>query len=71
MIIEKNVYPQDVLLSQYHSFLDVFDRKEAKKLPPHRPQDHEIIRKQGAEPPHCKIYPIGPDELQVCKGNLE
>ena len=30
------------LLKEYYDFLDVFDRSEANKLPPHRPSDHKI-----------------------------
>jgi hypothetical protein len=65
MKIDKNVDLRDVLPPQYHSFLDVFDRKEAEKLSPHRLHDHEKILKLGAKPPHCKIYPMGRDELQA------
>jgi len=30
------------LPKEYHNFLDVFDRSEANKLPPHRPSDYKI-----------------------------
>ncbi len=67
MRIDKNVEPRDILPRQHHSFLDVFDRKVAEKLTPHRAQDHVIILKLGAEPPHCKFDPMGQDEVQACK----
>ncbi len=63
--------PQDVLPQQYHSFHDVFNKIEAEKLPPNCPQDHEILLKPGAEPPHYVIYPMGQDELHACKDYLE
>jgi hypothetical protein len=30
------------LPKEYHEFLDVFSKKEADKLPPHRPYNHKI-----------------------------
>ncbi|OJD12238.1 hypothetical protein ACJ73_09388, partial [Blastomyces percursus] len=50
---KKKVDPRTVLPEQYHEFLDVFDRKEADKLPPFRGKrvDHEIglLKKDGKE----------------------
>ncbi|OJD13325.1 hypothetical protein ACJ73_09214 [Blastomyces percursus] len=42
--VKKKVDPRAVLPEQYHEFLDVFDRKEADKLPPFRDKrvDFEI-----------------------------
>ena len=41
-IVPKDADPHKYLPSHYHDFLDVFDRNEANKLPPHRPWDHSI-----------------------------
>ncbi|KAI1004903.1 hypothetical protein K3495_g3313 [Podosphaera aphanis] len=42
MVIPKDANPKEFLPPQYHDFLDVFDRKQANALPPHRTWDHAI-----------------------------
>lgn len=54
----------------YHEFLSVFSMDEANKLPPHRPCDHRIILKSGAEPPWGPQYGMSRDELLVLKKYL-
>jgi transposase InsO family protein len=66
--------PRIKLPKHYHEFLQVFDRKEADKLAPHRgPQDHHIERivsketGQPAEPPFGPLYSMTREELFVVK----
>ncbi|POS85172.1 hypothetical protein EPUL_001660 [Erysiphe pulchra] len=37
IVIAKDADPKIFLASHYHEYLDVFDRKQANELPPHRP----------------------------------
>lgn len=49
--IPKDADPKVYLPCQYDEFLDVFDRNEANKLPPHRSWDHAIELHPGKIPP--------------------
>jgi hypothetical protein len=65
------VDPREKLPKEYHEFLDVFSKKEADKLPPHRPYDHKIQLKEGAEPPFGPMYDMSRGELLVLREYLE
>ena len=68
--------PRDKLPIKYHEFLDVFDYKEAEKLPPLRGRgvDHaiELETKEGkeAEVPWGPLYNMSRDELLVLRKTL-
>lgn len=69
--------PRDVLPSQYHDYLDVFDRKIADTLPPFRGPgvDHKIELipdGDGKEPqvPFGPLYHMSRDELLVLRKTL-
>ncbi|KAI1002239.1 hypothetical protein K3495_g5967 [Podosphaera aphanis] len=62
-----NIDPAEKLPKIYHEYLPVFSRDEADKLPPHRPSDHRIILKLGAELPWGPLYGISREELEVLK----
>ncbi|KAI0992073.1 hypothetical protein K3495_g16113, partial [Podosphaera aphanis] len=51
MVIPKNAEPKEFLPPQYHDFLDVFDKRQANALPPHRSWDHPIDLQPGKQPP--------------------
>jgi hypothetical protein len=63
--------PREKLPQEYYEFLDVFSKKEADKLPSHRPYDHKIQLKEGSEPPFGPLYDISRDELLVLREYLE
>ena len=42
----------------YHDFADVFSKKKADTLAPHRPYDLKIQLEEGASPPIGPIYSI-------------
>ena len=44
--------------SQYHEFLDVFSKKSANQLPPHRLYDLKIELEEGSKPPWGPIYSL-------------
>lgn len=59
----------------YQEFADVFDKKKADVLPPHRSYDCPIELLPGAEIPICRIFPLSEVELgtlrQYIDENLE
>lgn len=56
---------------EYHDFLDLFNKKLARDLPPHRPYNHSIPFIVGKEPPFGPLYSISMDELLEFKENIE
>ena len=52
------------LPSEYHDFLDVFNKTKADELPPHRPYDHKIEIEANERPPRSRIYPMSGEKLQ-------
>ncbi|CAJ0919582.1 unnamed protein product [Ranitomeya imitator] len=49
----------------YCAFSDVFNKKEAEILPPHRSYDCPIDLVPGSTPPRGRIYPLSPTEIQA------
>lgn len=64
--------PRGKLPSHYQEYLDVFDRKESDRLPPHRGPgvDHQIELDPGAEAPWGPLYNMSRDELLVLRKSL-
>lgn len=64
--------PREKLPSHYHEFLDVFNRKDADRLPPHRGLhvDHRIDLEPGTNPPWGPLYNMSRDELLVLRKTL-
>lgn len=60
-----------VLPNKYSEFADVFDKKTSDKLPPHRPYDHPIDLKPGAQPPFGPLYSLSPKELEALREYLD
>jgi hypothetical protein len=67
----KNVDPATILPSRYSEFLDVFFKKEADILPPHRSYDHAIYLKEGAQPPASALYGMSRDEALELRRYLD
>ena len=65
MIVTRQALPQ-----KYHEFLDVFDRSQVNKLPPHRPYDHKIELTGDTTPPQSRAYRMSPYKLQKVKEYL-
>lgn len=55
----------------HHSFADVFDRKTAENLPPHRPYDHKIQLEDQLTMGHGPLYNMSGHHLQLVKEYLE
>ena len=67
----KNVDPSTILPSRYFEFLDVFSKKDADTLPPHRAHDHAIHLKKGAQPPAFALYGMSRDEILELRRYLD
>ena len=48
--------------SDYHDYADVFSKKKADTLAPHRPFDLKIELEEGTEPPIGRLYSLSPSE---------
>ena len=57
--------------SEYHEFADLFSKKEADMLPPHRPYDHQIPLEPGTTPPFSSIYFMSPTKLEVLRKYID
>jgi hypothetical protein len=56
---------------EYHDFVSVFSKKEASKLPEHRPYDHRIPLEEGTSLPYGPIYSLSPVELDTLRKYIE
>lgn len=66
----KEVDPLDVLPKEYHDLVNVFSKKHADELPPHRDLDHKIVLQEEAKPGYCPLYNMSQEELVVVKEYL-
>lgn len=62
---------KDKIPSEYHDFMNLFLKKGAEQLPPHRYVDHEIPLVPDARPPFGPLYSMSTKELQVLKDYLD
>lgn len=62
------------LPTEYHDYLDVFDRTKADELPPHRPYDHKLEFMEDSDKsklPRSRIYPMSGHKLEQVKKYLD
>lgn len=59
------------LPSEYHDYLDVFDRAKANEMPPHRASDHKIELLGDARPPQSRAYKMSEYKLAKVKAYLD
>src|SRR5271155_2978718 len=52
---------------EYHDFADVFNKKKADTLPPHRPYNLKINLEEGSSPPVGHMYSVSQSELQTLR----
>lgn len=55
----------------YHEFLDIFDKKKADSLPPHRSYDCPIDLLPGSEIPFGRIFPLSETELEALRSYID
>ena len=72
---KKELSVKEMVPSEYHKYLDVFDEEKANRFPKSKAWDHKIDMKEGFEPKSFKNYNLTPEEqveLDVfLKENLE
>lgn len=56
---------------QYRDIKEVFSKKQADKLPPHRPVDCKIVLQKDATLHYGPIYPMSGEESQVLKEYID
>lgn len=59
------------LPSEYHDYLDVFDRAKANEMPPHWASDHKIELLGNARPPQSRAYKMSEYKLAKVKAYLD
>lgn len=64
---EEEVYLKVQLPTVLHDFTNVFSPQLAERLPPHRPYDHDIKLKEGADLPFGTLYAMSRDELKTLR----
>jgi hypothetical protein len=57
--------------STYRDFLDIFSKKKAETLPPHRSTDRAINLEPGTKLPYGRIYSLSEVELKALKAYIE
>lgn len=57
----------NLLPEEFKEYANVFSPKEAERLPPHRPYDHDIKLLEGKTPPFGPLYAMSREELKVLK----
>jgi Reverse transcriptase (RNA-dependent DNA polymerase) len=67
LAIEENSKKQDktdeqLVLVEYHEYLDIFSEEKAHRFPESRPWDHKIEMKEGFQPKSFKNYNLTPAE---------
>jgi hypothetical protein len=53
---------EQLVLAEYHDYLDIFSKEKAHRFPESRPWDHKIEKKEGFEPKLFKNYNLTPAE---------
>jgi hypothetical protein len=54
--------PKQLIPSEYHKYLDIFDEDKANQFPDTQTWDHKIKMKNGFEPKSFKTYNLTPEE---------
>jgi hypothetical protein len=68
---QSNIVIKNVLFSEYHEFLDVFDKKTFNTLVSHRSYDHKIILEKNAISKYTFLYKMFEKKLKIIKKYLE
>jgi hypothetical protein len=68
---KSNIVIKNVLSSEYHEFLDVFDKITFNILVSHRSYNHKIVLKKNAISDYTFLYKMFEKELKIVKKYLE
>jgi hypothetical protein len=67
---KSDIVIKNVLSSEYHEFLDVFDKKAFNILVSHKSYDHKIVLKKNAISDYILLYKMFEKELKIVKKYL-
>jgi hypothetical protein len=68
---KSDIVIKDVLFSEYHEFLDVFDKKAFNTFVSHKSYDHKIVLKKNIMFDYTSLYKMFEKELKIVKKYLE
>jgi hypothetical protein len=68
---KSNIVIKNVLSTEYHEFLDVFDKKTFNILISHRFYDHKIVLKKNVVLEYTFLYKMFEEKLKIIKKYLE
>jgi hypothetical protein len=68
---KSNTMIKNVLLFEYHEFLDVFDKKTFNMFASHRFYDHKIVLEKNVISSYIFLYKMFEKELKIVKKHLE
>ncbi len=68
---KSNTVMKDVLSSEYHKFLNVFDKKAFNTFVSHRSYDHKIVLEKNAILEYTSLYKMFEEKLKIVKKYLE
>jgi hypothetical protein len=71
VVTETPEFDLSTIPPKYHKFVDLFSKRKADKLPPHRPYDHRIPLEPNTTPPFGTIYKMSPVELEAARKYIE
>jgi len=58
---------EDMVLVEFHDFLDIFDKQRSERLPSHKPHNLAIELEGDVPPPVGKLYQMSSGELHALK----
>jgi hypothetical protein len=61
----------DIVPSEYHDYIDIFEAKDNQGLPLHRHHDHYILLVEGKIPPFEPIRALDENRLYALREYLE
>ncbi len=64
---KSNIVIKNVLSTEYHEFLDVFDKKAFNILVSHRSYDHKIVLKKDVVSEYTFLYKMFEEKLKIIK----
>jgi hypothetical protein len=68
---KSNIVVKDLLLSEYHEFLDVFDKKAFNTFASHCFYDHKIVLKKNVISNYTSLHKMFEKKLKIVKKYLE
>jgi hypothetical protein len=68
---KSNIVIKNVFSTEYHEFLNVFDKKAFNILVSHRSYDHKIVLEKNVISDYTSLYKMFEEKLKIIKKYLE